>query len=452
MLWAPSYDELTNEETMKRLHARSLKTTVPILVVVGTLILSACGGGDDASAPVASQAPRDSSIADAPAATAAPAPAEPRAADTLGSGGAELATLQAPALGRDIIFRADLTVAVTDVGAAGAEATAVMDTLGGFLFGQQTTGGPQPRSVLTFKVEPANFQRALDALGSIGEIRSQNVFADDVTERVVDLQSRIATAETSVDRLRAFLTEAANIETIVQLERELSAREATLESLRGQLRTIEGQVALATITLLLTEADISPDMLVVVSNYLGAEDSGLSCPADEESAYVEGDDVTVCFDIFNNGDTDLTGFTLRDSVLGLELADLTVVLGDPGRLEPGQSLVLATDLTVERDLRTQTRVTAEPVKEETGEIIAGRTISRTETSFIVVDDAGGLPGFGDSLSASWDVLKSLGGIVVVLVAAAIPFLWLALLALALTIWLRRRDSRADHGSEPENDS
>ena len=58
---------------------------------------------------------------------------------------------------------------------------------------------------LTFKIAPESFQTALARLGDIGEVRTQNVTADDVTERVVDLQSRITTAEASVDRLRGFL-------------------------------------------------------------------------------------------------------------------------------------------------------------------------------------------------------------------------------------------------------
>ena len=43
----------------------------------------------------------------------------------------------------------------------------------------------------------------------------------------------------------------------------------------------------------------------------------------------EGSAVTLCFEIFNQGDTPLVGLELTDTVLGLELADLSVVFGDP---------------------------------------------------------------------------------------------------------------------------
>ena len=68
--------------------------------------------------------------------------------------------------------------------------------------------------LLTFKIAPEAFQTALARLGDIGDVRTQNVTADDVTERVVDLQSRITTAEASVDRLRGFLENAESVRTI----------------------------------------------------------------------------------------------------------------------------------------------------------------------------------------------------------------------------------------------
>ena len=447
-------------DTTKNSSLLHSKRSILVLAVVAVLAFAACTGGDDSSPALrvpaedqefddgaqsnfdASGERRASSATAAPTATAASPPGASPAApqpDTLGSGAVELAAPQTVNFGRDSIFRADLTVAVADVAAAGSEATNVIDSLGGFLFGQQTTGGASPQSVLIFKVLPENFQNALDALGSIGEIRSQNVSADDVTERVVDLESRITTALASVNRLRGFLENATDISKIAELERELLNRETTLETMRGQLRTLEGQVSLATITLLLTEDDIRPAMSLGVNTYLGDEDSGQSCPGDDEPSFLEGDTVTVCYEIFNEGDTSLTGFTLRDSVLDVEFEDVIVVRGDPSLLEPGQSLVLASSIVVERDLRTQTRVTAGPVNEGTGAVVTGRTVAHTESMFIQVRDPGGLPGFGDALSTSWDALQNLGGIVVLAAGGILPFIWVPVLGAVYVGWRRRRN-------------
>ena len=232
-----------------------------------------------------------------------------------------------------------MTVAVVDVAAASAEATRIIEELGGFLFGQESTGEPEPISRLTFKVLPGDFQQALARLGTVGDIRTQTVSADDVTEKVVDLESRISTAEASVERLKGFLEEATDIETIAELESQLLQRETDLETMRGQLRTLQDRVDLATIYLTLTEALSAPNFDLDVSGF-GGHDDGISCPTDERIRVEEGEKATVCFEITNTGDTPLAGFTLRDAVLDVEMDDLIIVWGDPnGILEPGQSMV-----------------------------------------------------------------------------------------------------------------
>jgi len=131
--------------------------------------------------------------------------------------------------GRDIIFVATVGVEVEDVVVAGQEASTAIAGLGGVLFGQVTTSEGVPRSTLTFKVPPAQFQTALSRLGDIGFLRDQVITADDVTERVVDLESQIITSQLSVDRLRGFLENATTLTEIADLEQQLLVRETSLE-------------------------------------------------------------------------------------------------------------------------------------------------------------------------------------------------------------------------------
>lgn len=367
--------------------------------------------------------------------------------DALGSGGVAPPLVQTVAdLGRDIIFTATMTVAVDDVAASSAEATRQIQALGGFLFGQQTTGTPEARSTLIFKVFPEDFQEALDRLGSIGDLRNQNVSADDVTERVVDIRSRITTAEASVERLRGFLEGATDIDAIADLENQLLQRETQLETLRGQLRTIEDAVSLATITVTITENAVRPAVRVDVTAYSGTDDDGLSCPGSGGLTVDQGTDVTVCFEIFNVGDTDLTGFTLRDPVIDVNEEDLTPVFGDMDQtLEPGESIVMAAHITADRSWRTQTNVTALPVDEE-GNVREGRSVANTATASISAVDPGGVPGFGEGMETSLELLVTLGQVLVYLVATLIPFFWVPL---AIWWWLRRSGRRKDKESADE---
>lgn len=372
-------------------------------------------------------------------------------ADPLGSGAL---TVQANPidLGRDIIYTASIAVEVNDVAEATREASRIMQGFGGLLFGQETTGGNEARTVLVFRVLPEDFSQALDALGSIGTVRNQQVSADDVTERVVDLQSRITTAEASVERLRGLLENATNINDIADLENQLLQRETNLETLRGQLRTIQDRVDLATITLTITEAVIRPAIDVSVTSYPGAADEGLSCPGSVNLAVDEGTLTTLCFEIRNSGDVTLTDIELVDPVLEVELDELTPVFLQPETtLEPGQSSIYYLELTAEQTMRLQTRVSAIAIDED-GQPLEGRGVADTATATLQAVDPGGLPTFRDALDSSWAALVTLGELVVLAVGALIPFLWIIPI-----VWLvrRRRDqqptsvTRSNEEPEPE---
>lgn len=419
-----------------------------LMVLAVAAVAAACSATDSSDTAAALL---DDSVAEVAVTTAADARSQESTsdltgvrADELGTGDTAQTALQISSLGRDIIFTADLTVAVNDVVGAGEDATRIIQGMGGFLFGQRSVGSPEPRSVLTFKVQPEDFSEALRRLGAIGEIRSQNVFADDVTERVVDLASRINTAEASVERLRALLDEATDIKAIVAVETELLARETQLETLRGRLRTLEDQVSLATITLTLTEAASRPALSLSVTAY-PAHDNGLSCPGNSHLGIEQNTEATICFEITNVGDTFLTDFDLRDPVLDVSIGDLIVVFGDPvTAIEPGESIILAAEVVPERNLRTQTTVTAQPVNED-GESVPGRPAASTVTIFIEAVDPGGNPGFGEGLETSWELLVGLGQVLVLVAGALIPFLWVP-----LVLWLllrMRRTRSAEKASE-----
>lgn len=434
-------------------HPKKARPRLFALTLVLLLVAVACSGigsGDESGKtyPGFEGGFPPESTTTAAAAAEAPSDGHERSdlsAGQLGSWGVEPVVFQTSGFGRDIIFTADLTVAVPDVAAAGEQATRLIQGLGGFLFGQRTTGDPTPMSVLTFKVSPDNFQEALDRLGSIGDLRTQNVSADDVTERIVDVQSRINTAEASVERLRSLLEAAVDIKTIVELENELLQRETQLETMRGSLRTLEDQVALATIVLTITEAESRPAVSLNVTTYLG-HDEGVSCPGSPGIAVDQADEVTVCFEMFNVGDTPLADFELRDPVLNVEFDDLILVFGDPGTpIEPGESIVLATETVAERSLRTQTTVTATPVNED-GDVLSTRKVANTVTVFIQAVDPGGIPTFSEGLEASWDVLVNLGQVLILFAGAILPFFWVPILGWLIWRLARRRPE----GTAPAN--
>lgn len=379
------------------------------------------------------------------------APAAPDARVSNSSGlvaGVAAPEIQPIDLGRDIIFTANVETAVPNVAEASAQATEIVSRFGGLLFGQQSSSNPSPTSVLTFKVQPADFQAVLAALGELGEIRNQNISADDVTERVVDLESRIITAEASVQRLRGFLEDANDLETIASLENQLLQRETNLETLKGQLRTIQDRVDLATIVLTIVETLSRPQMELQVTAYPGADD-GLSCPGEYNSTSIDrGDTMTRCFEIINVGDTPLTNLTLTDPVAGFDsIADLTVVFGDlTAPLQSGDSAILAWSFEPERSRQSVTRLGATPIGDD-GATLSTGPIATTQQFFVSVDDPGGVPSFAEGLKGSWNALKTLGQIALVVLGALLPFIWLPLAAWLIWRWWKSR--RPSGSSQPQ---
>lgn len=432
------------------MSTRPLRTTASILLVLA-LVLAACTGADQstedtfeqsASGPGAAEdgAPLPTEAADtAESDDDRDAPTPDSATGDLGSG-AIVPTSSDVATGREIIYTATLSVEVNDVAAAAREAGQIIQSLGGLLFGQETAGGSEPRTTLVFRVLPEDFGEALERLGGLGSVRDQRVSADDVTERVVDLESRINTAAVSVERLRSLLEAATDIEDIATLENQLLQRETNLETLRGQLRTIQDQVDLATITVTISEAVIRPGISIDVTSYPGVADAGLSCPGGPALEVEQGTATTLCFEITNVGDAPLTDLTLTDPVLDVTLDDLTLVFGTGEEtLEPGASVVYYSEWDVQQTLRLQTRVAAVPL-DEAGQPLEGRGVADTAIATIVAVDPGGLPGFGDGLEASWDLLSLLGGLIVLGLGAAVPFLWIIPVIWLVARWLDRRRS------------
>lgn len=434
------------------------------MFLIGALLFAACGADDDsagfsetssgdaagsADGSTGDRAPELTASDDAPAATVAPVSDEAMedsdgGDSELGSGGAAAPSggaLQPINIGRDIIFTAQISVEVEDVGTAGAEAQQAINEIGGLLFGQQTTTEGVSRTVLTFRVRPADFQEAVTRLGGIGELRDQTISSDDVTARVVDLESRIITAEASVERLRTFLESAVGLEDVARLEAQLLERETNLELLKGQLRTVADQVSLATITVTLTQRVPGPDISVVQTAYKGTN-GGISCQGDTNISVDEGDGFTVCLEISNLGDTYLTDFAITDEGLGISGDDVMVDEGDlNGLLAPGDRILVHFDAEASSfSTGLATSVTAKVVNAE-GEDLRVSRVGANGNGFLNVRENDALPGFGDSLEKGLDVLAGIIGLLVILTGLFLPFIWVPILLwLALRLLKRRREA------------
>lgn len=215
-----------------------------LMVVAGALALvaPACSSGDDSSASFDSATATD--------AVERNVDGDDAGTDVAGQVPTGQPVVAAP---REVVSTADMRVVAKDVGAASNAAEAAVTERGGFVFGQDDATGGSDRATLTLKVPPAEFRPLLDDLAGLGEVEQRKVVTDDVTAEGADLDARIVSAQKSVERMRSFLDDAANVGELATVESELARRETQLEQLIGQRRVLDAQVTMATVTLIVTE-------------------------------------------------------------------------------------------------------------------------------------------------------------------------------------------------------
>lgn len=106
----------------------------------------------------------------------------------------------------------------------------------------------ETNAAFTVRIPAAHFDAAMAAAGNLGRVRSRNVSIQDVSEQFYDLQTRLDTRKILRDRLQAYLTQAANMEDLLGIERELNSTLTEIESMEGRMRRLSNQIDYSTIT------------------------------------------------------------------------------------------------------------------------------------------------------------------------------------------------------------
>ncbi|UWE11668.1 DUF4349 domain-containing protein [Actinacidiphila bryophytorum] len=186
--------------------------------------------------------------------TGGTSPSAPSAGSGTGSGKATAP----PSAPKYLVRTADLSIRTPHVEEASLKARTLVAAAGGYAGDEDTAVDAQGHatSTIQLRVPPAAYDQLLDDLGKLGTLLGRKVSVDDVTGQVVDVQSRIKSQQASVDRVRKLMNQASGLTDVVQLESELSTREAALEALEAQQASLRAQADLATVTLRLSEPPV----------------------------------------------------------------------------------------------------------------------------------------------------------------------------------------------------
>ncbi|WP_149829789.1 DUF4349 domain-containing protein [Streptomyces tailanensis] len=239
---------MAETETLVRRSRRPAGALAALFLAVA-LALTGCSGAGDESGGSNSEA-ADSKVDDT-------------AGRQEGAAGGDASSGQAadtpPTLTTGHIIRtASLTVRVKDVPQALDEARTVAENAGGFVADESTTrdGEDRERTRVVLRVPTEKYEDVLGELEGTGKLIERKTKVEDVTEQVVDVESRIKTQQASVARIRELMNRATKLSDVVTLEGELSTRQADLESLLAQQKSLKDRTSLATVTLSLSETAV----------------------------------------------------------------------------------------------------------------------------------------------------------------------------------------------------
>ncbi|HET7899818.1 MAG TPA: DUF4349 domain-containing protein, partial [Candidatus Nanopelagicales bacterium] len=230
---------------------------------LGALTSGGGGSGGSSGSSVSGRASGGDGTAGPGAVVGAPAvaPRGPVKGSTGGGSGTSTDIgLTVADIGTSKIRTVDMTVQVrhgVSVAAQANAAEAIASRAGGEVDADERSSGRYAEATLVLRVPPDQLVPALADLSRLGIEKTRHLATKDVTSAVADVNSRVASAQEAIDRLRLLYRQATKVADVITIESELSARESDLESLQAQQRALSAQTATATITLSL----VSPPVL-----------------------------------------------------------------------------------------------------------------------------------------------------------------------------------------------
>ena len=212
---------------------------------------AASAGGPAHDAQGFAALPAASTSASAPA--AGNTVAGPRSAS--GKAQADSATRLAPG-DQQLIYTAQLTVRAGNVATALSQATSIVTAAGGYVSAETSTAGSRqpaiaPSANVTLKIPAADYQATLAKLSGngLGTQLSLSQQAQDVTQQVADVGSRVASDQAAITQLRALLKHAGDVGGLLSVQDQINSEESDLESMLAQQQALNHETAFATVTL-----------------------------------------------------------------------------------------------------------------------------------------------------------------------------------------------------------
>jgi hypothetical protein len=138
-----------------------------------------------------------------------------------------------------LIYTAQITMAVYQVEPGLAAVEQIARDLGGYL-------AVRNDSSITIRVPRGAFDEAIRRIGLTGDVVHKEISAEDVTDKYVDMESRLRNAKAMRDRLQDLL-QRAQVKEALEIQVQLGKVTEEIEVLEGQLKLMRDKIAYSSI-------------------------------------------------------------------------------------------------------------------------------------------------------------------------------------------------------------
>lgn len=167
-------------------------------------------------------------------------------------------TADTPALpsGRKLIRNADLDVETKTFDAFHDAVYKKTAALQGYVEASDTGAyGSARYERLTLRIPADSLDEFLQSVAELGTVTSQETSVQDVTDRYIDVKSRLAALETEQQTLLDLLKKAEDLTEILEIQDRLAEVRGSLESYKAQLQALDSQIDYSTVTMFVSEVE-----------------------------------------------------------------------------------------------------------------------------------------------------------------------------------------------------
>jgi len=115
-----------------------------------------------------------------------------------------------------------------------------------------------PYGQITVRIPVEKFSASVDTLKQLGEIKSERVDGQDVTEEYVDMDAQVRNYRATEEQFLNIMKKATRIEDILNVQRELGNVRRSIERIEGRMKYLTKSASMSTLTI-----DLSTDPSVL---------------------------------------------------------------------------------------------------------------------------------------------------------------------------------------------